>query len=134
MSLEDFSLTEQLKRLIESDFGPSDKLEYQKKLKDLADHIDLAKPDIRRMSRTFRALSHPTRLRILMLLKAGEMCVCEIMAVLNTTQPTTSHHLNILKNIGLVEERREGKWVFYSLVDSKLSQDMINIIFPSRSS
>jgi len=47
---------------------------------------------------------------------------------LEATQPTTSHHLNILESIGLVKERREGKWIFYSIADSKLSQDMARLI------
>jgi len=127
---EDFVLSDRLKRLIDSElFVTQDAAEYITGLRELAEDIVRARETIRRKSRVFKALSHPTRLKILRLLSVRGMCVCEIMVILNVTQPTTSHHLNILKNMGLVEERREGKWVFYSIADSKLSQNMIKLIF-----
>ena len=132
MSMDDFTLTERLERLVESGLRPQDVLEYTTNLKELAEEVERAKDEIRRMSRVFRALSHPTRLKILRLLSVRDMCVCEIMAILNATQPTTSHHLNILENMGLIEERREGRWVFYSVADSKLLQNTIELIFHKR--
>jgi len=129
MSVNEFTLTERLERLVESALGPKDVLEYKKNLKELAERAARAKGEIRRMSRVFKALSHPTRLQILKLLSIRDMCVCEIMVILNATQPTTSHHLNILENMGLIDERREGKWVFYSVADPKLLQNMIELIF-----
>uniref|UniRef100_A0A7C6A916 ArsR family transcriptional regulator n=1 Tax=candidate division WOR-3 bacterium TaxID=2052148 RepID=A0A7C6A916_UNCW3 len=65
-----------------------------------------------------KALADQTRLRIIwLLLKAkSELCVCEIMDSLNKSQYNVSRHLKILKNAGLVQERKEGRWVFYSLV------------------
>jgi len=45
------------------------------------------------------------------------MCVCEIMVSLDMTQPTASHHLNILENADLVKSKREGKWMFYGLTN-----------------
>jgi len=65
-----------------------------------------------------KALADQTRLRIIwVLLKAkSELCVCEIMDSLNKSQYNVSRHLKILKNAGLVQERKEGRWVFYSLV------------------
>ncbi len=70
-----------------------------------------------RKAKFFKALADPTRLRILGLLEVREMCVCEVMVALDLTQPTASHHLHILENVGLVEHRKEGKWVFYTLND-----------------
>lgn len=64
----------------------------------------------------FKALSDPTRLRILHLLSRGELCVCDLMAVLDTTQSKTSRHLIYLKHAGLVKDRREGQWSYYSLI------------------
>ena len=64
----------------------------------------------------FRALSDRTRLRILNLLGAGELCVCDLVTVLEIPQPTASRHLAYLRNTGLVEVRKEGLWHYYSLV------------------
>lgn len=62
-----------------------------------------------------KALSDNTRQRILKMLQEGEMSVGEIVEVFPMSQPTISHHLNILKNVGLVSSRKEGKQVFYSI-------------------
>jgi ArsR family transcriptional regulator len=74
---------------------------------------------MRRAVRTFKALSDETRLRILhLLIEAGEMCVCDIETVLGCSQTRVSRHLAILRNAGLIEDRRQGQWMFYSLVKS----------------
>ncbi len=65
----------------------------------------------------FKAAADPCRLRIVKLLKEGELCVCEIMTALSKPQSTTSHHLSILREAGLVKERRDGKWSYYRLAD-----------------
>jgi ArsR family transcriptional regulator len=72
---------------------------------------------LKRQTRMFKALADETRLKVLRLLARREMCVCEVMAALDLTQPTASHHLGILENAGLVKGRKDGKWVFYSLAD-----------------
>ena len=78
-------------------------------------------------SKFFKALADPIRLRILGLLSSREMCVCEVMVALDLTQPTASHHLRILENVGLVKDRKEGKWVFYSVVNPDLVTDMLKM-------
>jgi len=75
---------------------------------------------VKMRSRLFKALADKTRLKILMLLDIREMCVCEIMVALDLTQPTASHHLGILEIVGLLTDRREGKWVFYSLKNKRI--------------
>jgi ArsR family transcriptional regulator len=67
------------------------------------------------LNTTLRALADPTRLRILALLGGGEVCVCHIHDALNVPQPTASRHLAYLRRAGLVDARRDGMWVHYSL-------------------
>ena len=62
-----------------------------------------------------RALADPTRLRILALLGGGAVCVCHIHEALNVPQPTASRHLAYLRRAGLVDTRKDGAWVHYSL-------------------
>src|SRR2546427_12811677 len=61
----------------------------------------------------FKTLSDPTRLRLLNLLACGETCVCELTDTLRVVQPKVSRHLAHLKRAGLVEARRDGKWMHY---------------------
>jgi ArsR family transcriptional regulator len=63
----------------------------------------------------FKALSDINRLKIIKLLKEGELCVCELTTALSTSQSTVSHHLSVLKNAGLIKERKEGKWSYFRL-------------------
>jgi ArsR family transcriptional regulator len=68
----------------------------------------------------FKALSEETRLRILKLLEHGELCVCDIVAALDTIQPKVSFHLSTLKEAGLIKDRKQGKWVHYRIDDSDM--------------
>ncbi|MEW5746856.1 MAG: metalloregulator ArsR/SmtB family transcription factor [Nitrospirota bacterium] len=68
----------------------------------------------------FKALSDETRLRIVKLLEHGELCVCDIVAAIDTIQPKISFHLKILKEAGLIRDRKQGKWIHYSIDDSDL--------------
>lgn len=63
-----------------------------------------------------KALADPNRLRIAMLLRLGELCVCELTQILELPQSTVSRHMARLKLVGLVTDRRDGKWVHYSLM------------------
>jgi ArsR family transcriptional regulator len=69
---------------------------------------------------TFKALSEETRLRIMKLLEHGELCVCDIVAALDMVQPKVSFHLNVLKEAGLLKDRKQGRWTHYSLDESDL--------------
>jgi ArsR family transcriptional regulator len=66
----------------------------------------------------FKALSDPTRLRILLLLLKRELCVCELMFILEMEQSRLSHQLKILKNADLVEDERESRWIIYRIPES----------------
>lgn len=69
------------------------------------------------LSELFQALADETRTKILYLLAAEELCVCDLAAILDLSLPAVSHHLRLLKIMRLVKYRREGKNVYYSLAD-----------------
>jgi ArsR family transcriptional regulator len=69
----------------------------------------------KRLDQLFKAVSEPTRLRLLSLLRTGSSCVCELYSVLQIPQPTASRHLAALRNAGLVEDYRSGTRTIYSL-------------------
>lgn len=70
---------------------------------------------LRKYEATMKAVADPTRVRILKMLERGELCVCQIIAVLALSPSTVSKHLSLLKSAGLVNDRKEKKWVHYSL-------------------
>lgn len=72
-----------------------------------------------RVDLMFRAFSDPVRLRILHLLEGGELCVCDLVEVLQLPQPTISRHLSYLRRAGLVKVREERSWNFYTLLQPK---------------
>jgi len=73
-----------------------------------------------RLSETCHALSDPTRLQILAMLRYGERCVCDLTDALESGQSRLSFHLKTLKDAGLVQDRREGRWAYYSLIPGAL--------------
>ena len=72
---------------------------------------------IKDMEQFFRALADRTRLRLLNLMTAGEVCVCFFVEVLRVSQPKISRHLAYLRRAGVVAARREGKWMHYRLIE-----------------
>lgn len=74
----------------------------------------------------FKALANPARLRIVELLIEGERCVCEILPALHLAQPTVSLHLSALEQGGIIRSRKEGRKVYYSLIEPKVEK-MISI-------
>ena len=74
----------------------------------------------RELEAFFAALGDATRLKMLKVIADEELCSCEVMAALELTQPTTSHHLGILERAGILTAKRNGKWVFYKIANSKV--------------
>ena len=68
---------------------------------------------------TARALGHPARLRIVAMLRSGELCVCQITEILKLAPSTVSAHLKELKLAGVVSERKDGRWVYFDLIDDE---------------
>ncbi len=75
----------------------------------------------------FKALSDETRLRIVKLLAKGELCVCDIVAALDIIQPKASFHLGVLWETGLIKDRKQGKWIHYSLNETDLFKRMLMV-------
>jgi len=73
-------------------------------------------------ARLFRALADPTRLRIVQLLRHGERCVCDLTEAADTAQSRLSFHLKVLKDAGLLVDRRDGRWVYYQLQQKALDK------------
>jgi ArsR family transcriptional regulator, arsenate/arsenite/antimonite-responsive transcriptional repressor len=71
--------------------------------------------DVERLARLFHALSDETRLKIVERLLLGEQCVCNLMETLELKQSYLSFHMKTLKEVGLVTDRRDGRWIHYSL-------------------
>jgi len=81
---------------------------------------------MRELLQFYAALADENRLRLLSLIKDGDICVCHLQDVLETNQPKISRHLAYLKRAGLVESRRDGKWMHYRL--KKLDPVLMSIL------
>lgn len=83
-----------------------------------------------RESIIFKAMSEPTRLKILDLLSCCEMCACDMLERLSITQSTLSHHMKVLMNCGLVIGRKSATWMFYSISKDRVKtvQQFIEIL------
>jgi len=79
-------------------------------------------PDTDRAVRLFHALSDGTRLSIIQRLRLGERCVCDLTDALDAAQSRLSFHLKVLKDAGLVTDRREGRWMYYTLNPDVLTE------------
>ena len=90
----------------------------QRILRDIAEGLDANY--IYKQARTLKAVADPTRLKIIKALRQHELCVCELMLLLDAQQSAVSHHLRILKDANLVVERRQGKWTFHKLAGDRL--------------
>ena len=88
--------------------------DYAEQLRNLASQ-NANREDSKRRGKYFKALGDETRQRMLSLLVDREMCVCELTTALEMTQPTTSHHLKILEDAGIIQSVKDGTWVFYSV-------------------
>jgi ArsR family transcriptional regulator len=77
-----------------------------------------------------KALAHPVRLRILALLRGGELCVCEVAEVLGLAPSTVSEHLTGLRRTGVVREWKVGRWVHVALSDEAAASTMLESLWP----
>lgn len=85
---------------------------------------------LRLLADTLKTLAHPVRLRILALLHAGELCVCEVAEVLGLAPSTVSEHLTGLRRTGLVREWKVGRWVHVALSDEAAVRPLLESLWP----
>ncbi len=77
------------------------------------------------LAKVFKALGDPVRLRIVSIVashEGGEACVCDLTAAFDLSQPTISHHLKVLKEVGLLTSERRASWVYYRIVPDRLAE------------
>lgn len=82
----------------------------------------MRRDDTAELAAAFKALGDPTRLRILAVLADATRCVCEIQEVVDVPGNLLSHHLKVLREAGLIEGERRGRWIDYRLVDGALDR------------
>ena len=92
--------------------------------------------DVDRAVTLFHALSDATRIEILRMLRDGERCVCELQDELDAAQSRLSFHLRVLREAGLVNDRRDGRWSYYRIVPKALAEvhDLAVDLQPARGS
>jgi len=106
--------------------GDPEKAECKvEKLRAITNKLD--EREIEAEAEAFKAMADPCRIKILTLLREGELCVCEIMIAIDRPQSTTSHHLSILKDAGLIKERKDGRWSRYRLSEGAIIE-MLNLV------
>ena len=90
--------------------------------------------DLSRAAQLFHALSDETRLGIIEMLRGGEQCVCDLQAHLDAAQSRLSFHLRVLKDAGVVSDRKDGRWSYYSIVPEALTEvhDLAVAMQPSK--
>jgi ArsR family transcriptional regulator len=93
-------------------------------------------PNLARSAELFHALSDLTRLEIIEMLRGGEQCVCDLQSHLAAAQSRLSFHLRVLKEAGIVTDRKEGRWSYYTIVPAALAEvhDLAVAMQPRKSS
>ncbi len=88
------------------------------------DQLDLAvaTAEVEELASLLRTIADEKRLKMLYLLTGGELCVCDIMDALGISQSLASHHLGVLRQAGLVRDRRDAQWVYYSINVERLAE------------
>lgn len=89
----------------------------------------MAESRLSHATEVFKAAGHPARLRILVMLRPGGLCVCQITAILQLAVSTVSAHLADLKRAGLVVERKDGRWVSYSLAEDPAARALLERVW-----
>jgi ArsR family transcriptional regulator len=82
-------------------------------------------PTVEQLASVYKLLGEPSRLKIMLSLRSCEMCVCDLAAMLDSTPSAVSHQLKLLRISGLVQSRKQGKMVYYSLAEDSVHQILL---------
>jgi len=82
---------------------------------------------IKDVIKIFKALADPTRSRIMLMLRRRELCDCELMFILEMEQSRVSHHMRVLRDAGIAEDVREGRWIIYRIPEK--ARDIVRDLF-----
>ena len=96
----------------------------------VSEKIEMTNETLKPLVDTLKSLAHPVRLRILALLRDGELCVCEVADILALAPSTVSEHLMALRRAGLVREWKVGRWVHVALSDQAEAQALLGALWP----
>ena len=115
---------ESLRSLLETHFCDiSNQEKHASELTKLSDKY-LSQFNLSQNAKLYKALADEKRLKILRLLTLREMCVCELTAALDLTQPNLTHHAKKLEHAGLVDHEKRGKWVYYAIKDIEILKSL----------
>lgn len=117
----------EMEKIVEEGLCSLESIEEAKRLSEQLDSDDVQEKIVD-AERVLKALSDRTRIKLLMLLARGEMCVCQITAVTDAPQPTISNTLRLLENARLVKREQRGRWHFYSLADNRILKSMMEML------
>lgn len=84
--------------------------------------------DYEAKSSLIKAIANPNRLKIIDILSCGEQCACDLLDHFEFSQPSLSHHVNVLSKSGLIKVRKEGQWNYYSLNQVESTKILINLM------
>lgn len=96
----------------------------------ISEKLEMTTDTLRPLVDTLKTLAHPVRLRILALLREGELCVCEVAEVLDMAPSTVSEHLTGLRRTGVVREWKVGRWVHVALADEATVRPVLEALWP----
>lgn len=112
---------ESMERLVEEGICPLESIKSSRRIAETFG-LEENRDRIMHVEATLKAMADRTRIRLLLLLAHGEMCVCQLTAVFETSQPAMSSALRTLEQAGLVRREKRGKWHFYSLTGNAFTE------------
>ena len=116
------ALENRLERYVKNATCPCKTLDdHLDKLQSLNNHV---RDDIDLLASALKIIADPKRLRILYLLNEGSLCLCELEYILDLSQPTITHHVKKLKEVGIIRLEKDGRWTISKLLDNKILEHL----------